>query len=187
MSTTNRNAEEPFILTLDGLVRRPVDLTYAQLRGLPWAEQVSDFHCVEGWSLYDLRWGGVRFADLFGLVERLPGADYAVFHALGETRHKPQGLDHYVECFPMDQLLDPALEYLLALDFDGLPLPDNHGAPARVVCPYDLAYKAIKYVTRIEFSDTFVEGWWTRANDVYPKQAPVPGNRLRKPDPREAS
>ncbi len=183
----NKNAQEPYILVLDGLVQSPVELTYARLKELPWVEQVSDFHCVEGWSLYDMAWGGVRFSDLFSLATLSPGADYAIFHALGETRHKPKGLDHYVECFPVDQLLDPALEYLLALDFEGEPLPDSHGAPARVVCPYDLAYKSIKFVTRIEFSDTFVEGWWTRANSVYPKQAPVPASRLRKPDPRQDS
>jgi DMSO/TMAO reductase YedYZ molybdopterin-dependent catalytic subunit len=48
-----------------------------------------------------------------------------------------------------------------------------------------LAYKSIKFVTRIELTDKRVDGWWTRANSVYPWRAPVPADRLREPDPRK--
>jgi DMSO/TMAO reductase YedYZ molybdopterin-dependent catalytic subunit len=48
-------------LRVDGLVEHPVSLTYEELLGMPRAEQVSDFHCVTGWSVRDVHWAVVRF------------------------------------------------------------------------------------------------------------------------------
>src|SRR5437763_1335714 len=47
-------------LRVDGLVERPQELSYAELLALPRAHQVSDFHCVTGWSVPQVRWSGVR-------------------------------------------------------------------------------------------------------------------------------
>jgi DMSO/TMAO reductase YedYZ molybdopterin-dependent catalytic subunit len=174
---------QPYSLVLDGLVREPVRLSYAELRGLPQIRRTADFHCVEGWSVQDAPWGGVAFRELFSRVRPLPGATHAVFHSLGRTE-SVGGLTHYVESFPLADLRNPALNCLLALDLDGRPLTDARGAPARVVAPFDLAYKSIKFVTRVEFTDRAVAGWWTRANPIYPVDAPVQKSRLRSPDPR---
>src|SRR5690348_1321906 len=51
-------------LTVGGLVTHPLSLTYDQLRALPRAEQVSTFHCVTGWTVKNVRWAGVRIADV---------------------------------------------------------------------------------------------------------------------------
>jgi DMSO/TMAO reductase YedYZ molybdopterin-dependent catalytic subunit len=174
---------EPYALVLDGLVKQPVRLSYRELRGLPQVRRTADFHCVEGWSIEDAPWGGVLFRDLFARASLLPGAKYAVFHSLGQT-DSVGGLTHYVESFPLADLLNPALNSLLALDLDGAPLTHDRGAPARVVAPFDLAYKNIKFVTRVEFAAEPQPGWWTRANPIYPMSAPVQKNRLRTPDPR---
>lgn len=174
---------EPYVLTLDGLVRQPVHLSYRDLRALPQVRRSLDFHCVEGWSVTDAPWGGVDFRDLFARVALLPAARFAVFHSLGHTENAG-GLTHYVESLPLADLLNPALQTMLALDIEGSPLPDRRGAPARVVSPFDLAYKSIKFVTRVEFTAAAVPGWWTRANPVYPVEAPVQKDRLRTPDPR---
>jgi len=174
---------EPYALTLNGLVEAPARLSYKDLRALPQVKRTLDFHCVEGWSVEDAPWGGVEFRDLFARVRLKPAARYAVFHSLGSTQ-SVGGLTHYVESLPLADLLNPALRCLLALDLEGAPLPDQRGAPARVVCPFDLAYKSIKFVTRVEFTAAAEPGWWTRANPIYPVNAPVPGNRLRTPDPR---
>jgi len=174
---------EAYSLLLDGLTREPVRLSYARLRGLPQVRRTADFHCVEGWSVRDAPWGGVEFRELFARARILPGATHAVFHALGRTE-AVGGLTHYVESLPLADLLNPALGCLLALDLDGAPLSDERGAPARVVAPFDLAYKSIKFVTRVEFTDHPLPGWWTRANPIYPTHAPVEPSRLRTPDPR---
>ena len=51
-------------LDVDGLVGRPTSYSLADLKAMPRAEQVSDFHCVTGWSVPNVRWAGVRIADL---------------------------------------------------------------------------------------------------------------------------
>ena len=61
-------------LEITGAVERPVTYTLADLRGLPRARQVSDFHCVTGWSVQDVRWAGVRFRDLLAEARPLPSA-----------------------------------------------------------------------------------------------------------------
>ena len=175
---------QPYVLRLDGLVESPVELTYAQLRALPQTAHTVDFHCVEGWSVQDVPWSGVAFPDLFGKVKLKPGATHAVFHSLTPTKSRLDDTDHYLESFPLSELTRPDLDCLLALDLEGAPMPHDRGAPARVVAPFDLAYKSIKFVTRVEFTDRSVPGWWTRANPIYPVNAPVPSRRLRVPDPR---
>jgi len=176
---------ERYRLILDGLVEAPVRLSYADLRALPQTSRKADFHCVEGWSVLDAPWSGVTFQELFARVRPKSTARFAVFHALGET-DPAGGLTHYVESLPLAELLNPALGSLLALELDGAPLTDARGAPARVISPFDQAYKSIKFVARVEFTDQAVPGWWTRANPVYPIQAPVEKRRLRTPDPRRS-
>lgn len=176
---------ESFRLVLDGLVETPLRMSYADLRALPQISRRADFHCVEGWSVQDAPWGGVSFQELFARARPKPEARYAVFHSLGQTP-PAGGLTHYVESLPLAELLNPALGSLLALDLDGTPLTDARGAPARVISPFDQAYKSIKFVTRVEFTDQEVPGWWTRANPIYPTHAPVERHRLRTPDPRGA-
>lgn len=175
---------ERYELLLDGLVQTPVRLGYEELRALPQVRRRADFHCVEGWSVTDAPWGGVSFAELFGRVRLEKQARYAVFHSLGQTE-PVGGLTHYVESLPLADLLNPELGALLALELDGAPLTDARGAPARVISPFDMAYKSIKFVTRVEFAKAAVPGWWTRANPIYPVQAPVEPRRLRTPDPRQ--
>jgi len=171
--------EEPYRLVIDGLVKKPVSLTYPDLKSLPRTEQVSDFHCVEGWSVADTRWGGFRFQEVLNRVEPAAEARYAVFHSLGQTRHKPKGQTRYIESLPVARLTDPKAECLLVLDRDGEPLTHDHGAPLRLISPFDLAYKGAKYVTRIELAAKPRPGWWTLANPIYPIDAPVPAYRLR--------
>jgi hypothetical protein len=176
----NQKTRDPYYLIVDGLVEKPLRLSYSDLTSLPRVTQLSDFHCVEGWSVADVPWGGIRFKEIMTRVKPKAGAKYAVFHALGTTSSGAEPQDHYTECFPVAELTDPKKDCLLALTHEGKPLSHNHGAPCRVVSPRDLAYKNIKYVTRIEFTREQVAGWWTRANPVYPIDAPVPEERLRK-------
>lgn len=172
--------EDPYELLVDGEVETPARFSYKDLRGFAQIQQPSDFHCVEGWSVADVLWGGFRISEVLSRAKRKPGAAYLIFHALGETEDKPKGQGHYRECYPIQELLDPKRECLLALDMDGKPLIHERGAPLRLVVPLDLGYKSIKYVNRIEFAKEPKPGWWTLANPIYPVDAPVPANRLRK-------
>jgi DMSO/TMAO reductase YedYZ molybdopterin-dependent catalytic subunit len=176
-------AREPFRLVVDGLVESPRSLTYKALRELPQHRQVSDFHCVEGWSIADIAWSGIRVSEFVRLASPRAAAKWVILHSYGQTQQLSGGLDHYRECLPLADLLDERFDYLLALDKDDEPLSIDRGAPMRLVTPFDLAYKSIKFVVRIEFADTMVAGWWTLANPRYTVYAPVSVDRLRQKRP----
>jgi len=175
-----KKEREPFHLVIDGLVKNKTRLTFQQILKLPQCSQTSDFHCVEGWSVKDITWEGIRFDEIVKIVGPAPEAKYVVFHALGETEDPPMGQYNYVECFTLRHLLDPKKECMLAHSMNGKPLPHDHGAPLRVIAPYDMGYKSIKFVFRIDFVKNERPGWWTLANSAYPVNAPVPASRLRK-------
>ena len=177
----------PYKLSVGGLARAPFSLDYREMIALPAVDQVSDFHCVEGWSVPDVAWRGFRFRELAERAEPLPEAKYVVFHSLGQTGAKPKGQAHYIESFPLSRLLDPGQEIILAHGLGGKPLPLDHGAPLRVIAPHDLAYKSIKFVERVEFAAKPRPGWWTLANPIYPMEAPIPKGRLKGKPGRAAS
>jgi DMSO/TMAO reductase YedYZ molybdopterin-dependent catalytic subunit len=136
-------------LRIDGLVRRPVSLTYAQLRALPRARQVSTFHCVTGWVVDDVRWAGVRFHDLLALAAPLREA--GALHFISAE----QPYDDYLD------LRQAALrDVMLAYEMDGKPLRREHGAPVRVVIPEMYGYKNVKWVERIEVVARPGSGYW---------------------------
>jgi len=136
-------------LSVGGLVRKPASLTYDALRALPRAHQVSDFHCVTGWTVDNVRWSGVRFADLFSLVEPLPAAKAVKFVSAEEP---------YVDYLTMEQALLPNV--MVALDMDGAPLSRPHGAPARVVIPEMYGYKGVKWLASMELVADEGDGYW---------------------------
>jgi DMSO/TMAO reductase YedYZ molybdopterin-dependent catalytic subunit len=143
-------------LRLDGLVKQPMELSYDQLLALPKAEQVSTFHCVTGWIVNDVTWGGVRFRDLLTHAQPLPNAHAA----------------HFVSAeVPYDDFLtlgDLALpDVMLAYEMDGKPLPREHGAPVRVVIPDMYGYKNVKWVNQITLVPRQEMGYWEqRGYDV---------------------
>jgi DMSO/TMAO reductase YedYZ molybdopterin-dependent catalytic subunit len=143
-------------LTIDGLVDAPQAISYEQLRALPAAEQVSTFHCVTGWTIHDVHWRGVRFADL--LAATRPRAEAAVLTFT--SAEKP-----YVDTLTLDQAHLP--DAMLAYEMDGRPLSRPHGAPVRVVIPDMYGYKGVKWVERITLGTDAEPGYWEqRGYDV---------------------
>jgi DMSO/TMAO reductase YedYZ molybdopterin-dependent catalytic subunit len=136
-------------LSIDGLVERPLTLTYEDLRALPAVRQVSDFHCVEGWGVDDVRWDGVRLQTLIDLVAPASDAGFVTFHSLGDV---------YRDSLTLDQAQLP--DAMIAYDMDGAPLPPRHGLPLRLVMPRMFGYKGPKWLTRIEFRDRRDVGYW---------------------------
>jgi DMSO/TMAO reductase YedYZ molybdopterin-dependent catalytic subunit len=138
-------------LRIDGLVERPLVLSYADLLRLPRAEQVSDFHCVTGWSVSRVRWAGVRFADLLAAARPLPEAG---------------GLRFVSAEVPYEDSLSLAqsrlADAMVAYEMDGRPLSRAHGAPTRVVIPEMYGYKNVKWVRRIELVRRPGDGFWER-------------------------
>jgi DMSO/TMAO reductase YedYZ molybdopterin-dependent catalytic subunit len=153
-------------LQVDGLVLTPATYSFADLLCLPRQDQVTDFHCVEGWSIHDVPWNGIRLAWLLDRVGVAPGATHVVFHTLGGT---------YNESLPLDVAREERT--LLAYGIDGSTIPLKHGFPLRIVIPRLLGYKSAKYVHRITLTDAPLEGFWVKAG--YPYAGEVPADRLR--------
>jgi len=107
-------------LNIDGLVGSPQTITYDELRALPSAEQVSSFHCVTGWTVQNVHWRGVRFADLLASAQPSPEASVLTF----TSAEKP-----YVDTLSLQQA--QLADVMLAYEMDGQPLPREHGAPVR--------------------------------------------------------
>ena len=72
-----------WILSVEGLVENPVRLTYDELLALEKTVDVSDFHCVTGWSRFENKWEGIRFIDLAKLVRPKSNARFATIEADG--------------------------------------------------------------------------------------------------------
>jgi DMSO/TMAO reductase YedYZ molybdopterin-dependent catalytic subunit len=138
-----------YTLEIGGLVRKPAKLTYDDLRALPQAHQVTDFHCVTGWTVDNVRWSGIRFADLLALVDPLPEARAIRFVSAEEP---------YVDYLTLDQVHLPNV--MVALDMDGAPLSRPHGAPARVVIPEMYGYKGVKWLAGMELVADEGHGYW---------------------------
>jgi DMSO/TMAO reductase YedYZ molybdopterin-dependent catalytic subunit len=136
-------------LRIDGLVEHPQEFSYSQLLSLPRAHQVSDFHCVTGWSVSGVRWGGVRFADLLAQAKPTSAARALAF----VSAEYP-----YVDTLTLEQLSAP--DAMLAYEMDGAPLTRPHGAPVRVVMPQMYGYKGVKWVERITVTDQISPGFW---------------------------
>jgi DMSO/TMAO reductase YedYZ molybdopterin-dependent catalytic subunit len=136
-------------LRVDGLVDTPQSFTLADLKAMPRAQQVSDFHCVTGWSVPNVRWGGVRIGDLL----QAAGAKTNVKGLRFVSAELP-----YDDSLTLQQALLP--DVMLAYEMDGKPLTRAHGAPVRLVMPEMYGYKSVKWVTRLELGGDPQPGYW---------------------------
>ena len=136
-------------LRIGGLVDHPMNLTYDELRALPQASQVKDFHCVTGWSVDNVHWRGVRFKDLLAKARPHPEAHALQFVSAEEP---------YVDYLTLAQASLP--DVMLAWEMDGKPLLREHGAPVRVVIPEMYGYKNVKWVAEINLVSQAGSGYW---------------------------
>jgi DMSO/TMAO reductase YedYZ molybdopterin-dependent catalytic subunit len=143
-------------LKIGGQVENAVELTYADLLAMPAVEQVSDFHCVTGWSVPGVKWRGVRPQTLIDLVKPHAGLRQVTFASLE---------DPYVDGLAPDQCA--LRDVLLATHMDGVPLSRAHGAPVRLVMPQMYGYKNVKWLSEISFDASESTGYWEeRGYDV---------------------
>jgi DMSO/TMAO reductase YedYZ molybdopterin-dependent catalytic subunit len=147
-------ADQPVISTerwelrIEGEVEEPLRFTWADFQALPQVADVSDFHCVTGWSKLDMRWEGVPFETLAALARPTLAATHVMFHSY----------DGYSTNLPLEEALKS--DVILAHRVDGEPLPTEHGGPVRVVTPQLWAWKGAKWVRRVEFMPHDRRGYW---------------------------
>jgi len=153
----------PWTVSIGGLVKRPqqVDLD-TLLRWPPVEERVYRMRCVEAWSMV-IPWLGLPLREILKRVEPLGKAKYVAFTTLHDVEQMPgqqsQTLDWpYVEGLRLDEAMHPLT--LLATGLYGKPLPNQNGAPLRLVVPWKYGFKGIKSIVRMELTATEPKTTW---------------------------
>jgi DMSO/TMAO reductase YedYZ molybdopterin-dependent catalytic subunit len=136
-------------LQLGGHVERPTSISYEQLTALPKVEQISTFHCVTGWTVKNVHWGGVRLNEVLKLAGPKPQAQALEF----VSAERP-----YVDSLTLKQA--GLHDVMLAYEMDGKPLPRVHGAPLRLVIPEMYGYKNVKWLAGINLVGRAEDGYW---------------------------
>ena len=151
ITTTNPQLKrESYTLIIDGEVEEPVTLNWNDFLALPQSVSVSDFHCVEGWSVLDCKWEGVRIRDIDKLVKPKAVARAVSF----------ESADNYLTSLFREELAGD--DVLLAYKLNGELLEDGLGAPVRLVVPSKYAYKSALWVVRLRFTRGKELGFWER-------------------------
>lgn len=134
---------------IGGLVEKPLVLRWEEFLRLPRKVQVSDFHCVEGWSVFQITYEGVRLSELLDRVGVKPEARYVKFFS-AETV--------YTDTLSIEQArLD---DVMVAVLIDGSEIPSDLGGPVRLVVPQMYAYKAVKWLVGMELVAAPHKGYW---------------------------
>jgi DMSO/TMAO reductase YedYZ molybdopterin-dependent catalytic subunit len=138
-----------WMLEVNGLVRRPLRLTFAQLTSLPALTQRVNHYCVEGWNAIT-EFTGVRVSHLAQLAGVSSDAGYVDFVSFDSDYHESWDIDSALHA-----------QTLIAYARERAPLSPAYGAPARLHSPIKLGYKSVKYLTRITFLPERNGGYWS--------------------------
>jgi DMSO/TMAO reductase YedYZ molybdopterin-dependent catalytic subunit len=155
-----------YTLVVNGLVNKPLALTYDQVLKHDIYKKVVTLHCVEGWSVTIL-WEGVLLKDLLNQAGLKTGANTVIFSAY----------DGYTSSLPLSYILDNNI--ILADKMNGVVIPPERGFPFMVVAESKWGYKWVKWVTKIEVTnDPNYKGYWESAG--YNQNGDVSGSQFAK-------
>jgi len=158
---------QPWSIRVDGLVDRPGDYALADLlEGLTVEERIYRFRCVEAWSMV-VPWNGVELADVLAKVGVQSGARFVAFETVVQPEVMPGVRQRvipfpYVEGLRLDEAMHPLT--LLATGIYGQPMPNQNGAPIRLVVPWKYGFKSIKSIVRITLTDSQPPASWNIIN-----------------------
>jgi sulfoxide reductase catalytic subunit YedY len=146
---------EPWAIEIDGLVAKPGTYDLDAIRRFPTEERIYRFRCVEAWSMV-IPWNGFELSALLRQVEPLGNARYVAFETLyrpSEMRGQQRAiLDWpYREGLRLDEAMHPLT--LMATGIYGEALPNQNGAPIRLVVPWKYGFKSIKSIVRITLTE----------------------------------
>jgi sulfoxide reductase catalytic subunit YedY len=166
--TANAHAmrTRPWSVVLDGLVRKPKTLTIEEVMRLaPLEDRVYRLRCVAGWSMV-VPWLGFPLSALLKQVEPLGNARYVEFISAVQPETMPgirrRLLDWpYTEGLRLDEAMHPLT--LAVVGLYGEVLPNQNGAPLRIVVPWKYGFKSAKSLVRIRFTDREPRTSWMKA------------------------
>lgn len=152
--------------TIDGLVDRKHTWNWGEFLQLQREVQVSDFHCVTGWSVYNNTWEGIPLSKLLDVAGVQSQATMVKLYS---------GDGVYTDSLTLAQARME--DVMVAVMHDGQPIPNQLGGPVRLVTPQMYAYKSVKWLNRIELINKDHVGYWEQRG--YDKDAWLPGaNRV---------
>src|SRR5260221_4400341 len=164
-------APRPWKVTFEGEIRKPQSVDIDELmKWVPLEERIYRMRCVEAWSMV-VPWVGMPLGDVIRRLEPTPKAKYVAFTGMFDQQRMPgQRLGAlawpYVEGLRLDEAMHPLS--LLAVGLYERVLPNQNGAPVRLVVPWKYGFKGIKAITKIRFVEKEPPTTWSRmAPDEY--------------------
>jgi sulfoxide reductase catalytic subunit YedY len=160
---------KPWKVKVDGLVDKPADYDLDDLiKDIALEERIYRMRCVEGWSMV-IPWIGVPLASVLSRVSPQGSAKYVAFETLVRPAEMPgqkgffQALPWpYVEGLRLDEAMHPLT--ILAVGLYGETLPNQNGAPIRLVVPWKYGFKSIKSIVRISLTENQPKTSWSLQN-----------------------
>lgn len=166
-ANAHRLTIKPWTVKIDGMVDKPGDYDFADIMArMTIEERLYRFRCVEAWSMV-VPWNGFELKDLLEMAGVQPSAKYIAF----ETALRPDEMPGvrypvldwpYVEGLRMDEAMHPLT--IMATGIYGRDIPNQNGAPLRLVVPWKYGFKSIKSVVRITATDAEPPTSWNKAN-----------------------
>jgi methionine sulfoxide reductase catalytic subunit len=157
----------PWTISVDGAVNKPGTFDLDTIIKLaPLEERIYRLRCVEGWSIV-VPWVGYSLSVLIKQVEPASKARFVAFQSLYDPKQMPEarhaGIPFpYVEGLRMDEALHPLT--LLCVGMYGETLPNQDGAPVRLVIPWKYGFKSIKSIVKIHFQENQPPTTWNLSN-----------------------
>lgn len=153
----------PWTVKVDGMVDRPADYAFEDImKAMTIEERLYRFRCVEAWSMV-IPWNGFELADLLEFAGVQDGAKYVRF----ETLHRPEEFRGqrsgwidwpYIEGLRLDEAMHPLT--IMATGIYGREIPNQNGAPMRLVVPWKYGFKSIKSIVRVTVTDEEPVNTW---------------------------
>jgi DMSO/TMAO reductase YedYZ molybdopterin-dependent catalytic subunit len=139
-------------LEIGGLVQNPATWRFQDLVGFTPTTQETTLMCIsnglDAGLISNAVWKGLPLRDLLDQAGILSGA----------ARVRLQGVDNYADTIPLEKAMEPTT--LLAYEMNGMPLPDRHGYPLRMIVPGYFGEKNVKWLTRVEVTDANAKGFY---------------------------
>ncbi|WP_170608599.1 protein-methionine-sulfoxide reductase catalytic subunit MsrP [Ruegeria arenilitoris] len=157
---------EPWAIEIDGMVERPGEYDFKDVMAeMTVEERIYRFRCVEAWSMV-IPWNGFELADLLNMAGVQEGAKYVAF----ETALRPDEMPGvqfpvldwpYREGLRLDEAMHPLT--IIATGIYDRPIPNQNGAPLRLVVPWKYGFKSIKSIVRITLTEEEPPTSWNMA------------------------
>jgi sulfoxide reductase catalytic subunit YedY len=158
---------KPWNIEVAGLVKGPKTFAIDELlRGLPVQERTYRHRCVEAWSMV-IPWQGIQLKDIIARCDPLPSAKFVEMTTLFDPKRMPGQTRPvlpwpYKEALRLDEAMHPLS--ILATGMYGKPLPNQNGAPLKLVVPWKYGFKGVKAIVKIRFTDKMPNTTWNDAN-----------------------